>query len=158
MKRHFYNGIPFKSRLLPGTDPLVEKFINCIMERGKKSIARRIFSEAIAEIKKRGEKNPDAAFTTAIANASPSIEVRPKRVGGGVYQVPTEVPHNRQRILAFRWIIEAARGIKGKPMALRLADVFAETAKGEGPAVKKKDDVHKMAAANKAFAHLAKRN
>lgn len=158
MKRQVYNGIPFKARLLPGADPLQEKFINCLMHGGKKSIARRIFADMQAELEKRGEKKPLEVFSTAIANASPSIEVRPKRVGGGVYQVPTEVPPNRQRILSFRWILEAARSIKGKPMALRLADVLLEASKNEGPAVKKKEDVHKMAAANKAFAHLAKRN
>lgn len=156
MKRTFHDGIPFKSLLLPGADALVEKFINCIMLAGKKSIARQIFADMLAELKKRGSAEPLADFRLAIENASPSIEVRPKRVGGGVYQVPVEVRPNRQRILAFRWIIDAARKIKGKPIASRLADVFVETAKGEGPACKKKDDVHKMAAANKAFAHLAK--
>jgi len=156
MKRQIINGIPFKSVLLPGADPVVEKFINCVMLDGKKSVARRIFADMLEEMKKRGDKAPMESFQLAIENASPSVEVRPKRVGGGVYQVPVEVKPNRQRILAFRWIIDAARGVKGKPMYLRLADVIAETAKGEGPACKKKEDVQKMAAANKAFAHLAK--
>lgn len=156
MKRQFYNGIPFKARLLPGADPLVEKFINYIMLGGKKSIARRIFNDAMKELKDRGQKNPLDTFKLAIDNASPSIEVRPKRVGGGVYQVPTEVNPNRQRILAMRWIRDAARAIKGKPIYKRLADILLETSKGEGPACKKKEDIHKMAAANKAFAHLAK--
>lgn len=156
MKRAFYDGIPFRARLLPGVDATVEKFINCIMLAGKKNTARRIFADMLAELARRGEENAMETFRRALENASPSIEVRPKRVGGGVYQVPTEVSPNRQRILSFRWIIDAARGIKGKPMHERLADVIGQTAANEGPAVKKKEDVHKMAQANKAFAHLAK--
>lgn len=156
MKKIFYNGIPFRARLLPGADPLQEKFINCIMIGGKKSTARRIFANTLEDMKKKGEKLPITSFALAIENASPSMEVRPKRVGGAVYQVPVEVPANRQRILSMRWIRDAARGLKGKPMHERLADVLIETAKGEGPACKKKEDVHKMAAANKAFAHFAK--
>jgi small subunit ribosomal protein S7 len=157
MKRIFQNKIPFKSRLLPGANPLIEKFINTIMLHGKKSIARRIFIEMLESIKKTGEKNPTEIFVAAVEQASPSIEVRPKRVGGGVYQVPTEVNPNRQRILAMRWIRDATRSAKGKPMFERLAKIIIETAKGEGPVVKKKQDMHKMAAANKAFAHFARR-
>lgn len=134
---------------------MTEKFINCLMFDGKKSVARRIFADMLAELKKRGEKEPMELFAKAIEQASPSVEVRPKRVGGGVYQVPVEVKPNRQRILAVRWILDAVRKIKGKDAYLRLADVLTETAKGEGPACKKKDEVQKMAAANKAFAHLA---
>ncbi|MFH1375052.1 MAG: 30S ribosomal protein S7 [Patescibacteria group bacterium] len=156
MKRTFINGIPFKSRLLPGADPLQEKFINYIMLGGKKSTARKIFADMLEELKRLGSKQPVETFALAIEQASPSIEVRPKRVGGGVYQVPTEVNPNRQRILSMRWILEAARGGKGKPVYKKLASVIFETAKGEGPACKKKEDIHRMAAANKAFAHLAK--
>lgn len=156
MKRTFYSGIPFKAQLLPGADPLIEKFINYIMKNGKKSIARRIFAQMVEELRKRGDKSPEKTFVSAIESASPSVEVRPKRVGGGVYQVPTEVPPNRQRILSMRWILEATRKLKGKNVHLKLADVIQETAKGEGPACKKKEDIQKMAAANKAFAHLAK--
>jgi len=156
MKRTYHNGIPFKAQLLPGADPLQEKFINSIMLGGKKSVARTIFADMLAELVKRGEKDPMITFKTALENAAPSIEVKPKRVGGGVYQVPTEVSPNRQRILSMRWILEAARKAKGKKMALRLADIILDSSKGEGAAVKKKEDVHKMAAANKAFAHLAK--
>ncbi|MDD3066590.1 MAG: 30S ribosomal protein S7 [Candidatus Gracilibacteria bacterium] len=156
MKRTYHNGIPFKAQLLSGADPLQEKFINSIMLGGKKSVARNIFAEMLAELVKRGEKDPMITFKTALENAAPSIEVKPKRVGGGVYQVPTEVSPNRQRILSMRWILEAARKAKGKKMALRLADIILDSFKGEGAAVKKKEDVHKMAAANKAFAHLAK--
>ena len=156
MKRIFINGIPFKARLLPGADPLQEKFINNIMLDGKKSIAREIFQKMLAELKNKGEKNPAETFSIAIENASPSMEVRPKRVGGAVYQVPIEVKPNRQRILAMRWILEAARDSKGKPIHLKLASVILETARREGPACKKKENVHRMAAANKAFAHFAK--
>ena len=156
MKRTLHNGIPFKARLLPGADPLIEKFINYMMLNGKKSIARKIFADMLEELKKKGEKKPLETFVIAIENASPSIEVRPKRIGGGVYQVPTEVNPNRQRILAMRWIRDAVRLGKGKPVAQKLATIILETSKGEGPAVKKKEDVHKMAAANKAFAHFAK--
>jgi small subunit ribosomal protein S7 len=157
MKRNFYNGIAFRTKLLPDVDPMTEKFINCLMQDGKKSVARRVFANTMDEIRQRGEKNPAEIFAAAIEQASPAIEVRPKRVGGGVYQVPTEVSPVRQRILAMRWILEAARKGKGKPVHLRLADILMESAKGEGAACKKKDDVHKMAAANKAFAHLANR-
>ncbi len=150
------DGIPFKAQLLPGADPLQEKFINYIMLDGKKSIARVIFAKMLEEIKKKGEKSPEEVFKIAIENASPAMEVRPKRVGGAVYQVPIEVNPNRQRILSMRWILEAARSVKGKPIHEKLAGIILETAKGEGPAVKKREDVHRMAAANKAFAHFAK--
>lgn len=156
MKRTIIKGIPFKALLLPGVDPLSEKFINYIMLHGKKSIARRVFSDMLAELKKKGAKSPEATFHEAIEQASPSIEVRPKRVGGGVYQVPVEVNPNRQRILAMRWIRDAARGTKGKPVHQRLANIIFDTAKGEGPACKKKEDIHRMAAANKAFAYMAR--
>ena len=156
MKRIFHSSIPFKSRLLPGSNAVIEKFINCVMRDGKKSIARRIVDDMFTALKKNTDEKPEELFSRAIENASPAVEVRPKRVGGGVYQVPVEVSPNRQRILSFRWIIDAARNGGGKPMAQRLAGVVAETAKNEGPAVKKKEEVHKMAAANKAFAHLAK--
>ena len=156
MKRKIINGIPFKAQLLPGAEPLQEKFINYIMLDGKKSLAREIFAKMLEEIKKKGEKKPEEIFALAIEQASPAMEVRPKRVGGAVYQVPIEVNPNRQRILAMRWILEAARTAKGKPIHLKLASIVLETAKGEGPAVKKKEDAHRMAAANKAFAHFAK--
>lgn len=148
-KRHFY--IPEGSSLLQ------ERFINSMMMRGKKSVARRIFSDSFVEIgKQEGGQNPERVFEKAIENVKPSMEVRPKRIGGAVYQVPVEVKPNRQISLTFRWIIGAARDIKGKPMAKKLAAVLLEAASGAGPAVKKKEDVHKMAQANKAFAHFAK--
>jgi small subunit ribosomal protein S7 len=156
MKRKIIDGIPFRAQLLPNAKPLQEKFINYIMLDGKKSKAREIFAKMLAIIKEKGEKDPEAIFAYAIEQASPSMEVRPKRVGGAVYQVPIEVNPNRQRILAMRWILAAARGAKGKPMHVHLANIVLESAKGEGPACKKKDDAHRMASANKAFAHFAK--
>lgn len=132
------------------------RFINAIMWEGKKSVARALVYGAFDEIKKRDASlDPLTVFDTAIANVSPTLEVRSRRVGGANYQVPTEVRPARRRLLAFKWIIEAARAGKGKPMEEKLASVLIEAAKGEGPAIKKRDDVHRMAEANRAFAHLA---
>ncbi len=147
-----------KSTYIPqGGTPLQERFINTMMMQGKKSIARRIFSDAFVEIGKMGaDKDPERVFEKAIENVKPNMEVRPKRIGGAVYQIPVEVKANRALSLTFRWIIGAARNIKGKPMSKKLALVLVEASTGAGPAVKKKEDVHKMAQANKAFAHFAK--
>lgn len=140
-----------------GSTALQERFINSMMKQGKKSIARRILSDTFIEIgKQEGKQNPERVFEKAIDNVKPSMEVRPKRIGGAVYQIPVEVKPNRQVSLAFRWIITAARGIKGKPMGKKLSFVLMEAAAGTGPAVKKKEDSHRMAQANKAFAHFAK--
>lgn len=140
-----------------GSSPILERFINSMMERGKKSTARRILQDAFVEISKHGEgQNPERVFEKAIENVKPTMEVKPKRIGGAVYQIPVEVKPNRQMSLTFRWIITAARDLKGRPMAKKLAGVLMEAASGAGPAVKKRDDVHKMAQANKAFAHFAK--
>lgn len=139
-----------------GSDTMMEKFINCLMRRGKKSIARRIFWDAIALMKKRTKENPLEVFSKALLNATPLLEVRPRRVGGAVYQVPVEVTAKRQQSLPIRWIIAAARGRKGampEKLALELLDAASE----QGGAVKKKEDIHKMAQANKAFAHFARR-
>lgn len=135
---------------------LVEKFINCMMMQGKKSIARRIFDDALAMIKTRTKEDPMEVFNKAMINATPLIEVRPKRVGGAVYQVPIEVTPKRQTALSIRWIINAARERKGVPMAHKLALELLDASSEQGGAVKKKQDVTKMAQANKAFAHLAK--
>lgn len=132
------------------------RFINTIMWDGKKSIAQEIVYGALDEIKKRDDTlDPMVVFDTAISNVSPTIEVRSRRVGGANYQVPREVRPERRRSLAFRWIISAARAKKGKPMALKLADELMAAAKNEGSAVKKREDVHRMAESNRAFAHLA---
>ncbi|MBP6945903.1 MAG: 30S ribosomal protein S7 [Candidatus Pacebacteria bacterium] len=132
------------------------RFINTVMWDGKKSVAQTIVYDALDEIKKRDETlDPIVVFDTAISNVSPTIEVRSRRVGGANYQVPREVRPERRRSLAFRWIVSAARAKKGKPMALKLADELMAAAKGEGSAVKKREDVHRMAESNRAFAHLA---
>lgn len=135
---------------------LLARFINVVMWSGKKSIAQDIVYGALDEIKKRDPSaEPMVVFETAITNVSPTIEVRSRRVGGANYQVPREVRPERRRSLAFRWIVAAARAKKGKPMAEKLADELMAAAKNEGAAVKKREDVHRMAESNRAFAHLA---
>ncbi|TSD05652.1 MAG: small subunit ribosomal protein S7 [Parcubacteria group bacterium Greene0714_7] len=132
------------------------RFINTVMWDGKKSVAQTIVYDALDEIKKRDDTlDPIVVFDTAISNVSPTIEVRSRRVGGANYQVPREVRPERRRSLAFRWIVSAARAKKGKPMALKLADELMAASKNEGSAVKKREDVHRMAESNRAFAHLA---
>ncbi len=138
------------------SNPTIEKFINCMMERGKKSVARRLFWDAMEVIKTRTKEDPLEVFSKAVLNATPLIEVRPKRVGGAVYQVPTEVNPKRQQALSYRWIINAARERKGLPMSQKLALELLDASAEQGGAVKKKQDVLKMAQANKAFAHFAK--
>jgi small subunit ribosomal protein S7 len=139
-----------------GSNPNIEKFINCIMKRGKKSTARGIFQDALAVIKTRTKEDPIEVFNKAILNATPLVEVRPKRVAGSVYQVPTEVTPRRQQALSIRWILGAARERKGMPMSQKLALELLDASAEQGGAIKKKQDVIKMAQANKAFAHLAK--
>lgn len=135
---------------------LLQKFINTVMWDGKKSVAKKIVYAALDEIKNReNAADPLAVFEMAIQNVSPSIEVRSRRVGGANYQVPREVRAERRRALAFRWVISAARSGKGKPMYQKLADELLLASKSEGSAFKKKEDVHRMAEANRAFAHLA---
>ena len=136
---------------------LVSKFVNQILRTGKKNIARKIVYGAFDIIKEKSKEEPISVFERAIAEISPSIEVRPRRVGGATYQVPMEVPAKRGQSLAVRWIIAAARNKKGKPMAEKIAEELLAAAKGEGEAIKKKINVHKMAEANRAFAHLAGR-
>lgn len=132
------------------------KFINNIMQDGKKETARKIVYTAFDIVKeKTGNPNPLEVFDTAIKNASPLIEVRSRRIGGANYQVPREVRPERRTALAMRWMIDAARGKKGAPMAEKLAEEFILASKNEGIAIKKRDDTHKMAEANKAFAHFA---
>lgn len=126
------------------------------MFSGKKSLARRVVYAALDEIKNRDNAaDPLAIFEMAIQNVSPTIETRSRRVGGANYQVPVEVRPDRRRSLAFRWILAAARTTKGKPMHVKLADELIVASKSEGAAIKKKEDVHRMAEANRAFAHLA---
>ena len=135
---------------------VVAKFINSIMFDGKKSVATQMFYEAMEIIGKRvKDQQPMEVFEKAINNCRPNVEVRSKRVGGSNYQVPMPVNRKRQQSLAFRWIREAARAKKGKAACESLAAELIDAAKGEGTAVTTKDNVHRMADANKAFAHFA---
>ena len=135
---------------------LVSKFVNCLMHDGKKSVAQRVFYTALDIIQERvpGEE-PIDVFTAAIENVKPSIEVRSKRVGGATYQVPTPVNTKRRQTLAIRWILAAIRGKKGRPMSMSLADELVNAYKREGTAITTRENVHRMADANKAFAHFA---
>lgn len=135
---------------------LVAKFVNCLMWKGKKSVAQCVVYEAMDIVGKRNsDSTPLEVFEAAINNVKPLIEVRSKRVGGASYQVPMQVNPARQRALAFRWILAAARGKKGKPMAQRLAEELGAAFKKEGTAMTTRENVHRMAEANKAFAHFA---
>jgi len=133
---------------------LVQKLINMIMFDGKKSIAERIVYDAFDQLKTAVNTNDAlSVFHKAIENARPHVELKPRRVGGATYQIPIEVRHDRSLTLALRWIRVSARSRRGAPMAKRLADELLAAYKGEGTAVKKREEVHKMAEANRAFAH-----
>jgi small subunit ribosomal protein S7 len=135
---------------------LVSKFINCLMWDGKKSVAQKVFYDAMDQVtKKMKEVPPLELFETAINNVKPFVEVRSKRVGGANYQVPMQVNKRRQQSLAFRWLLAATRDAGGRPMADRLADEFLAAYKKEGKAMATRDQTHRMADANKAFAHFA---
>ncbi len=135
---------------------LAGKFINHLMKDGKKSVAQRIFYNSLSIIEKTN-KDKDAleVFDQAIKNVSPFVEVKTRRIGGAHYQVPREVKGERKTTLAIRWVIQAARSKKGKPMADKLAEELIDAAKNQGAAIKKKQETHKIADANKAFAHFA---
>ncbi len=135
---------------------LVAKFTNFLMERGKKTTAQTIFYSAMDKIAADTKKDPVKIFEEAINIIRPQVEVRSRRVGGANYQVPLPVRGERQNALAFRWIIGAARNKKGQPMFQKLATVLMDAQQNTGDAVKKRDDVHRMAEANKAFAHFAR--
>ena len=134
----------------------IGRFINYVMKDGKKSTAEKVVYDAFEIVKKTGE-NPTEVFEKALTNASPLLEVVSRRVGGANYQVPNDVRPERKFMLSVRWIISAARAKKGKPMAQKLADELLAAAKNEGAAIKKKQDMHRMAEANRAFAHFARR-
>lgn len=144
---------PRRPDLVYGSEA-ISRFINTVMWDGKKDTARKLVYGAL-DIIKAQEMDPLETFETAIRNVAPLMEVRSRRVGGANYQVPREVPQQRRIALAYRWLINAARAQKGKPMAQRLASEILMAAKNEGSAIKKKDDMHRMADANKAFAHFA---
>ena len=148
---------PERRQILPDpvyNDRLVAKFVNYIMDQGKKGIAEKIFYGAMNHIKQRTKTDGLKIFEKAIENVAPSVEVKSRRVGGATYQVPIEVPRGRRFYLASHWLINAAVGRSGKPMSEKLASELISAANGEGGAVKKKDDTHRMADANKAFAHF----
>ena len=133
----------------------IAKLINTIMERGKKTVAQKIVYEAFQRISDITKQDPLEIYDRAMHNVSPHLEVKGRRVGGANYQVPIVVMGDRKLLLAHRWILEAARSKKGKKMAMRLADELLSASKGEGDAMKKREDVQRMAEANKAFAHFA---
>lgn len=135
---------------------LVGRFINFLMERGKKSVAQAIVYEALEIVKTKRKEDPIKIFEQVISTARPQVEVRSKRVGGANYQVPMPVVGKRQDALAFRWIITSAKARKGS-MAKKLAQEFLDILDGTGGTIKKKEDIHRMAEANKAFAHFARR-
>jgi len=137
-------------------DTDIAKFINYIMERGKKSVAQKVVYGCLEIIKEHSKQEPRHIFNKALKQVAPLLEVRGRRVGGANYQIPYQVRGDRRFTLACRWIIEAARARKGKPMADKLAEEIMAAAKGEGTAVKKRNDVQRMAEANKAFAHFAR--
>ena len=135
---------------------LASKFVNCLMSDGKKSVAQGVFYDALDMVKKRiPDKEPIEVFTQALENIKPSIEVRSKRVGGAAYQVPMQVNRTRQQSLAIRWILGACREKKGRPMHEKLAEELVAAFNREGAAMSKRENVHRMADANKAFAHFA---
>ncbi len=142
--------------VLPSTTEKVEKFINYIMKDGKKNIARKNFYAALEEIKSNGHVNPLVVWEVAIENASPQVMVRSKRIGGAVYQIPVEVPANKKFYYASKWILDAARAKKWGKFYKKLAEELLAAYSGQWAAVKKKEDTHRMAEANKAFAYLAK--
>lgn len=135
-------------------DVLVSRFVNVVMSSGKKNVARRLVYQAFDVIEERTKEEGIEVFRRAVNNVAPLVEVRSRRVGGATYQVPIEVRPDRRLALAFRWLLQYAHARNDKSMANRLANELISAAKGEGGAIKKKDDTHRMAEANKAFAHF----
>lgn len=148
---------PDKREVLP--DPvyksmLVSKFINNLMKDGKRGTAERIFYDALQQVEGKANESGIDVFEKAIENASPILEVKSRRIGGATYQVPIEVSKERKKALAMRWIIGAAKSKVGRPMSQRLSEEILAASNGEGGAVRKREEVHRMAEANKAFAHF----
>jgi small subunit ribosomal protein S7 len=151
---------PIKKRL--GIEPdfkyqsvVVAKFINNVMKNGKKSVAEKVVYDALNKVQEITKKEPLEILNLALSNVAPLLEIKSRRIGGATYQVPREVRGERKQALAFRWILNASRSKKGKPMSAKLADELILASKNEGTAVKKKIDMHRMAEANKAFAHFS---
>ena len=147
---------PVKRPVLPDiryNNILVSMFINRMMHGGKKSTARSVMYDAMTLVEDRAKREPIEVFEQALRNAAPTVEVKPKRVGGSTYQVPMEVDPKRGEALAMRWILAASRGRGGRNMAERLAGEILDAFNGQGAAIKRKDETHRMAEANRAFAH-----
>ena len=145
-----------KREILPDAkfgDPVITKFINCLMMQGKKSAAERIVYSALDTIGERSKQDPLKMFHEALDNVKPTVEVRSRRVGGATYQVPVEVRPDRRQALAIRWLIDTARGRSENSMTDRLSNELLDAANNRGTAVKKREDTHRMAEANKAFSH-----
>jgi small subunit ribosomal protein S7 len=145
-KRYIEPDIKYNSQLVAG-------FINKLMKHGKKTVAASIFYKALDQIEERTKKPGIDVFEQAVKNATPQIEVRPRRVGGATYQIPLEVRPDRRRSLAVRWLVSSARARTGKSMSEKLAAELMDAANNQGPTVKKREDTHRMAEANRAFAH-----
>src|SRR5215216_2094452 len=148
---------PAKRQVVP--DPKfnnthITMFVNRMMYGGKKSIAQTIMYTALDVVEARAKRNPLDVFEQALRNVTPAIEVKPMRVGGATYQVPVEVPHDRALSVAMRWLLESARNRGGRNMSEKLAGEFLDAFNGQGNSIKKKDDTHRMAEANRAFAHF----
>lgn len=149
-------GQAIKREILPDAKHhhvIVASLINKIMRDGKKSTAEGIVYEALEIMEQQERKNPINLLEQAVRNATPLLEVKPRRVGGATYQVPVEVRPNRSRSLALRWLVNSSRARTGKSMAMKLAAELSDAAKGQGVTIKKREDTHKMAEANRAFAH-----
>jgi len=132
----------------------VEMFINRLMSKGKKSVARSVLYDSFDVVEERTKRQPLEVFEEALQNVSPQVEVKPRRVGGATYQVPVPVDSHRQVSLAMRWLLMAARNRSGRSMSEKLANEFMDASTGQGAAVKRKDDTHRMAEANRAFSHF----
>ena len=129
------------------------RFINRVMQRGKKTVAQRVVYTALEMVREESHREPMEVFELALKNATPLVEVKPRRIGGATYQVPTDLRANRSEALAMRWIIRGARARKGMPMRRGLAAEFMEASRGEGSAVRRREELHRMAEANRAFVH-----
>ncbi len=136
------------------SDVMVTRFVNNLMLRGKKSLAYRVFYDAMDLIKERTGEDPHGIWREALNNATPQVEVRSRRIGGATFQIPTEIPGNRKLSIGMKWLIRFARLRNGKGMAEKLAAELIAASKGEGAAVKRREDTHRMAEANRAFAHF----
>lgn len=152
-KKQFTNK---ELRLYPGSSTLSEKFINYIMLDGKKNVARKVYFNMLKEIKKQWHMNPQIVVNSAVENASPQLMIKSKRLWWSIYQVPVEVKQHRRVFFACKWMLDAAKSKKGKPVYMKLADEVLAAYAEQGHAVKKKEEAHKMAEANRAYAYMAK--